>query len=446
MSSSSRKATHGDVAARTPALRAAAAPPAVSRRTIRMRAPNSSSRSSEVPSLDPSSTTITSAAGAVCASAEATARATSSRRSWVAMTALIGITHRSLYRVPGPAATRSEPTDRSAPAPRTYHRWRARKAGRDAAGATCARGRDGRRRRRRLQQRRHAPRRASSRSPAATTCTSWSSTTPRPTTRSSQVADLRDHGRPRRPQRRLRGRLQHRHRRGRRRPTCCSSTRTRGRRPMRSTRSWPSSTADPGAGIVGPRILEGDGSLAFSLRRFPRVRSTWAQALFLHRVFPQRGVGRRAAARHRRLRASGHARVGLGRLHADPARRARAGRRPRRGLLPLLRGHRRSAPRSAQRGWDDPLRAARGRRTTPRAHSRRREELLGAAGPQPRALRAQAIAAASRRRRAPPASRSGMRDARADRRSTVRAWRAGISRRCVAASSFPDPDAPKAVR
>jgi GT2 family glycosyltransferase len=44
--------------------------------------------------------------------------------------------------------------------------------------------------------------------------------------------------------------------------------------------------ADPRAALVGPRILDDDGSLAFSLRRFPRLRSTFAKALFLHRVWP----------------------------------------------------------------------------------------------------------------------------------------------------------------
>jgi len=44
--------------------------------------------------------------------------------------------------------------------------------------------------------------------------------------------------------------------------------------------------ADPGAGLVGPRILEPGGELAFSRRRFPRQRSTFAQALFLHRLRP----------------------------------------------------------------------------------------------------------------------------------------------------------------
>jgi N-acetylglucosaminyl-diphospho-decaprenol L-rhamnosyltransferase len=40
-------------------------------------------------------------------------------------------------------------------------------------------------------------------------------------------------------------------------------------------------------GVVAPRILHADGTLDFSQRRFPRLRSTYAQALFLHRLFPR---------------------------------------------------------------------------------------------------------------------------------------------------------------
>jgi N-acetylglucosaminyl-diphospho-decaprenol L-rhamnosyltransferase len=36
---------------------------------------------------------------------------------------------------------------------------------------------------------------------------------------------------------------------------------------------------------VGPRIIDESGELDHSQRRFPRLRSTYAQALFLHRVF-----------------------------------------------------------------------------------------------------------------------------------------------------------------
>jgi N-acetylglucosaminyl-diphospho-decaprenol L-rhamnosyltransferase len=42
----------------------------------------------------------------------------------------------------------------------------------------------------------------------------------------------------------------------------------------------------PRAGAVSPRVLEADGTLDYSLRRFPRLRSTYAQALFAHRIFP----------------------------------------------------------------------------------------------------------------------------------------------------------------
>ncbi len=44
---------------------------------------------------------------------------------------------------------------------------------------------------------------------------------------------------------------------------------------------------DPSIGAVAPRIERPDGSLAWSQRRFPRLRSTFARALFLHRLFPR---------------------------------------------------------------------------------------------------------------------------------------------------------------
>lgn len=43
----------------------------------------------------------------------------------------------------------------------------------------------------------------------------------------------------------------------------------------------------PAAGAVAPRINHDDGTLDYSLRRFPRLRSTYARAFFLHRVFPR---------------------------------------------------------------------------------------------------------------------------------------------------------------
>jgi N-acetylglucosaminyl-diphospho-decaprenol L-rhamnosyltransferase len=42
--------------------------------------------------------------------------------------------------------------------------------------------------------------------------------------------------------------------------------------------------AEPAVAIVGPRLLEDDDRLVPSMRRYQRTGSTWAQALFLHRV------------------------------------------------------------------------------------------------------------------------------------------------------------------
>lgn len=44
---------------------------------------------------------------------------------------------------------------------------------------------------------------------------------------------------------------------------------------------------DASVGATAPKIVEPDGTLDFSLRRFPRLRSTYAQAFFLHRFFPR---------------------------------------------------------------------------------------------------------------------------------------------------------------
>jgi GT2 family glycosyltransferase len=44
---------------------------------------------------------------------------------------------------------------------------------------------------------------------------------------------------------------------------------------------------EPGAALAAPRIESFDGRLAYSQRRFQRLRSTWCQALFLHRVWPR---------------------------------------------------------------------------------------------------------------------------------------------------------------
>jgi N-acetylglucosaminyl-diphospho-decaprenol L-rhamnosyltransferase len=43
----------------------------------------------------------------------------------------------------------------------------------------------------------------------------------------------------------------------------------------------------PRAGAAAPRITHADGALDYSQRRFPRIRSTYARAFFLHRLFPR---------------------------------------------------------------------------------------------------------------------------------------------------------------
>jgi N-acetylglucosaminyl-diphospho-decaprenol L-rhamnosyltransferase len=45
--------------------------------------------------------------------------------------------------------------------------------------------------------------------------------------------------------------------------------------------------AEPDVALVGPRLLDDDGELIPSLRRYQRTASMWAQALFLHRLLPR---------------------------------------------------------------------------------------------------------------------------------------------------------------
>lgn len=44
---------------------------------------------------------------------------------------------------------------------------------------------------------------------------------------------------------------------------------------------------EPRVAAVGPKIVDADGRLDFSQRRFPRVRSAFARALFVHHLFPR---------------------------------------------------------------------------------------------------------------------------------------------------------------
>jgi GT2 family glycosyltransferase len=45
--------------------------------------------------------------------------------------------------------------------------------------------------------------------------------------------------------------------------------------------------AEPDVCLVGPRLLDGDGQIIPSVRRYQRTASAWAQALFLHRLLPR---------------------------------------------------------------------------------------------------------------------------------------------------------------
>ena len=45
--------------------------------------------------------------------------------------------------------------------------------------------------------------------------------------------------------------------------------------------------ADVGMGVVGPRTLDEEGHIDWTIRRFPSLVSTYAQALFLHRLAPR---------------------------------------------------------------------------------------------------------------------------------------------------------------
>ena len=44
---------------------------------------------------------------------------------------------------------------------------------------------------------------------------------------------------------------------------------------------------DERIGAVAPKIVYPNGSITYSLRRFPRLRSTFARAIFLHRILPR---------------------------------------------------------------------------------------------------------------------------------------------------------------
>ncbi len=184
--------------------------------------------------------------------------------------------------------------------------------------------------------------------------------------------------------------------------------------------------ADPRVGAVAPRIVEPDGTLDFSLRRFPRLRSTYAQALFLHRLFPRRDVDGRARSATR-PRTSGPARREWASGACLLVRRSalERARRARRRLLPLLRGHR-PLPAAARRGLDIRFEPAATVVHDGGASAPAGGAAAGARG-EPRALRAQAPA----RRTWRCSSGSASRSARSRTRSSPAAARQRAAAGCA---------------
>jgi glycosyltransferase involved in cell wall biosynthesis len=93
----------------------------------------------------------------------------------------------------------------------------------------------------------------------------------------------------------------------------------------------------PGPRRRQPAILNADGSLDYSQRRFPRLRSTFAVALMLHRLLPRASWTDEIIRTPESYDRPRRRRVDLGSVPV--VRRSQENRRLRRGFLPLSRGH-----------------------------------------------------------------------------------------------------------
>ena len=143
-------------------------------------------------------------------------------------------------------------------------------------------------------------------------------------------------GRGREP--RARRRLEHRHSRDVEPRTCCSSTPTRGSPRARSTRLVDFADTRPRAAVVGPRLLNPDGTLQRSVRGFPTLWRLATEYFFLRKLAPRSSALNAFYAGgfdHDEVR---EVEVVMGACMLAAARGDRAGRRLRRGLLPVQRG------------------------------------------------------------------------------------------------------------
>ena len=121
-------------------------------------------------------------------------------------------------------------------------------------------------------------------------------------------------------QRRLRPRLQRRLAKRRGAVRAVPQPRRTDRAGRARARSSRVLRADPRAGAARPRILEEDGSLALSQRRFPRLRTT-LRAGAVSAPCPRRAeLDRRDGPRAARVRAAGRPGLASRRVHARPAR------------------------------------------------------------------------------------------------------------------------------